>query len=64
MANPFITPSPSLFNVVIPGCALLGADPESSAEHCSGFRVRAPEGAPRNDDFWMDARVKPAHDGK
>jgi len=26
---------------VIPGCALLGADPESSTVHCSGFRVRS-----------------------
>jgi hypothetical protein len=31
-----------LFDLVIPGCALLGADPESSTEHCSGFRVRSP----------------------
>jgi hypothetical protein len=30
------------FNLVIPGCALLGADPESSTMHCSGFRVRSP----------------------
>jgi hypothetical protein len=28
-------------NLVIPGCALLGADPESSTMHCSGFRVRS-----------------------
>src|SRR5882757_5995124 len=27
---------------VIPGCALLGADPESSTVHRSGFRVRSP----------------------
>src|SRR4051812_36575366 len=27
--------------LVIPGCARLGADPESSAMHCSGFRVRS-----------------------
>src|SRR4051794_17127005 len=25
--------------LVIPGCALLGADPEPSTVHCSGFRV-------------------------
>jgi hypothetical protein len=25
---------PSPFDLVIPGCALLGADPESSAMHC------------------------------
>jgi hypothetical protein len=31
---------------VIPGCALLGADPESSTVHCSGFRVRAKRRAP------------------
>jgi hypothetical protein len=31
---------------VIPGCALLGADPESSTMHCSGFRVRAKTRAP------------------
>jgi hypothetical protein len=29
-----------------PGCALLRADPESNAEHCSGFRVRAKMRAP------------------
>jgi hypothetical protein len=28
-------------DLVIPGCALLGADPESSTVHCSGFRVRS-----------------------
>jgi|ERR1700730_1150774 hypothetical protein len=61
------------FDLVIPGCALLGADPESSAMHCSGFRVRSlsdkidfvnfcAELAPRNDGFRMDARVEPAHD--
>src|SRR3954452_2831923 len=33
-------------HLVIPGCALLGADPESSAMHCSGFRVRAEEARP------------------
>src|ERR1700712_413908 len=27
--------------IVIPGCALLGADPESRPERCSGFRVRS-----------------------
>jgi hypothetical protein len=31
---------------VIPGCALLGADPESSTMHGSGFRVRAEEARP------------------
>jgi hypothetical protein len=31
---------------VIPGCALLGADPESSTMNCSGFRVRAKTRAP------------------
>src|SRR3954451_15787526 len=46
---------------VIPGCALLAADPESRSEHCSGFGVRSlsdnidavnfvAERAPRNDD--------------
>jgi hypothetical protein len=34
------------FLFVIPGCALLRAEPESSAEHCSGFRVRAKTRAP------------------
>jgi hypothetical protein len=29
------------FDLVIPGCAPLGADPESSTTHCSGFRVRS-----------------------
>jgi hypothetical protein len=32
--------------LVIPGCALLGAAPESSTMHCSGFRVRAKTRAP------------------
>jgi hypothetical protein len=36
-------------DAVIPGCALLGADPESSTMHRSGFRVRSQELAPRND---------------
>jgi hypothetical protein len=31
---------------VIPGCALLGADPESSTMHYFGFRVRAKTRAP------------------
>jgi hypothetical protein len=31
---------------VIPGCALLGADPESSTAQASGFRVRAKRRAP------------------
>ena len=31
---------------VIPGCALLGAEPESSTVHYSGFRVRAKWRAP------------------
>jgi hypothetical protein len=30
-----------LLDLVIPGCALLGADPESSSVHRSGFRVRS-----------------------
>jgi hypothetical protein len=34
----------SLF--VIPGCALLGADPESTTTHSSRFRVRAKTRAP------------------
>jgi hypothetical protein len=38
---------PSIFfDLVIPGCALLGADPESSTVHCGGFRVRAKTRAP------------------
>jgi hypothetical protein len=36
-----LDPAIHRFDLVIPGCALLGADPESSTVHCSGFRVRA-----------------------
>src|SRR3954464_5588227 len=42
--------SPSL---VIPGCALLGAGPESITTIGGyGFRARAQGGAPRNDGAW------------
>src|SRR3954469_7305471 len=34
------------FDLVIPGCALLGADPEASTVRGSGFRVRAEEARP------------------
>jgi hypothetical protein len=46
--EPTTTPPSSREDVnvcVIPGCALLGADPESSTVHCSGFRVRASKSA-------------------
>jgi hypothetical protein len=36
--------------IVIPGRAVLGANPESSSDKTSGFRVRAEEGASRNDE--------------
>jgi hypothetical protein len=36
-----LNPAIHRFNLVIPGCALSGADPESSTVHCSGFRVRS-----------------------
>ncbi|MEA2940601.1 MAG: hypothetical protein QOD09_1130, partial [Bradyrhizobium sp.] len=41
-----LDPAIHRFDLVIPGCALLGADPESSTVHCSGFRVRAEEARP------------------
>src|SRR3954469_13656812 len=45
---------------VIPGCALLGADPESSTAHCSGFRVRRQRTAPRTDgDARNDEKKNP-----
>src|SRR4051794_9657698 len=43
---------------VIPGCALFGANPESSTTHCSGFRVRAKEGAPRNDGLSIQRLIQ------
>src|SRR3954470_17506157 len=53
---------PSL-KAVIPGRALLGANPESRAVHGAGFRVCAQEGASRNDEVEaMDGRVKPGND--
>ena len=42
--------APHIFFSVIPGCALLGAGPESIlTDGGYGFRARAQEGAPRND---------------
>src|SRR3954470_7376426 len=42
---------------VIPGCALLGAGPESITTIGGyGFRARAEDGAPRNDDAVLHSR--------
>src|SRR3954452_3442472 len=41
-----LTPVVVRFDLVIPGCALLGADPESSTVRGSGFRVRVEEARP------------------
>jgi len=38
-------------NTVIPGRALLGANPESRSVHGAGFRACAQEGASRNDEI-------------
>jgi hypothetical protein len=42
----FVSGDYQIAHLVIPGCASLGADPESRTEHCSGFRVRAEEARP------------------
>jgi hypothetical protein len=38
-----------MFDLVIPGCALLGADPESSTMHCFWIPGSLALLAPRND---------------
>jgi hypothetical protein len=54
---PGLTRQSISFDLVIPGCALLGADPESSAMRCFWIPGSLALLAPRNDGFRMDARA-------